>query len=94
MWRNNSYPNQFANIEKNTWRMQAYMDQGLNSRQLEEIEGKLWHQVNKIAHRPVNVPKTNNYFPGSVLLGYGWEWAVYSIPSDGRVVKSTCRYFS
>lgn len=82
-----NYPVQMASIKKGRWRMQSFIDQGLNPKELEKEESKLWQRIKEIADNAPPPPKSCQIFPGSKLIGYGWEWATYSLPNKNQVVK-------
>ena len=81
------YPLQLASIKKNDWRFRNLIDKGLNEEKLQIAESGLWKQIEKIANEAEAPPSNNPEYPGSKLLGYGWEWAVYELGSGEEVVK-------
>lgn len=81
------YPLQMANIRKGVWRLQKSINRGLNKKELEKEENKLWRKVKKQVKKATKPSPTFSFFPGSKLLDYGWEWAVYSLPDQKNVVK-------
>lgn len=81
------YPVQMASIKKNDWRLRKLIDNGLSNEELQKAEDKLWKRIKEIANNAKNPPNHNTTFPGSNLIGHGWEWAVYKLPSNNNVVK-------
>lgn len=82
-----SYPVQMASIKKNTWRMQSFIDQKLSVEKLKKEEHRLWNKIKSIIDNSSSPPDTCDFFPGSKLLGSGWEWAVYELPNTPKIVK-------
>ena len=81
------YPIQMASIKKNCWRLGEHIDKGLKDEELKKKKSKLWQQIEKIAKESAKPPLIHPYFPKTKLLGYGWEWAVYKLPTGNQVVK-------
>jgi len=76
-----------ANIKKGQWRMQAHINKGVSLKELKKEESKLSQQIKNIVDNASSPPQTCKFFPGSKLIGYGWEWAVYKLPDKNHVVK-------
>jgi len=87
MLKKYSYPIQMASVKKEDWRLQDFINKGLTEKDLQKAEGKLWKQIEGIANKAKIPPREGSNFPGSKLLGYGWEWAVYELASSEDVVK-------
>lgn len=87
MLKKYSYPPQMASIGKNDWRLQDYINREFSQKELQKTENELWKQIEKIAKEAKAPPNENVEFSSSKLLGYGWEWAVYGLPSSDRVLK-------
>lgn len=87
MSRKYAYPIQMASIDKRDWRLQDFIDKGFSEKELQNAESELWKQIEGIAKHAKEPPNGNLEFPGSKLLGYGWEWAVYELPSGEDVLK-------
>lgn len=81
------YPLQMASIKKNDWRLRNIIKKGFADKKLQKVEGELWKQIEGIANKAKTPPRENANFPGSELLGYGWEWAVYDLSSSKDVIK-------
>lgn len=79
-----SYPVQFGDIRKGSWRMQTILNQ---NKDMETEEHHLWNILNRIF--ATSTPPANKlyYNPNYDLIGYGWEWAVYKLIGEDRVVK-------
>lgn len=82
-----SYPVQMASIRENDWRMQRFLDKGHGPIRLMLETGKLRLKIEIRLRTAPPPPKTCKFFPGSKLIGYGWEWAVYGLPGKKEVVK-------
>ncbi len=81
------YSVQMASIKKGDWRLQEYIDKGYGPIRLLLENRRLWRTVKKIVDGSPMPPGTHVMFPGSKLIGYGWEWAVYKLPHKKEVVK-------
>jgi len=82
-----NYLTQMASIKKGQWRMQAHIDRRLNLKELEKEEARLWKQIKDIVDNASPPPQICKFFPGSKLINYGWEWAIYELPKKNQVVK-------
>ncbi len=89
-----NYLVQMASIKKNDWRMQQFIDKGYGETELALEESKLWKAIKEIADNSISPRKHFKFFPGSKLIGYGWEWAVYELKSNKKVVKIPAGTFS
>lgn len=76
-----------ASIRENDWRMQRFLNKGYGPARLMLEEGKLWLKIKARLKTAPPPPKTCKLFPDSELIGFGWEWAVYSLPDEKKVVK-------
>lgn len=82
------YPLQMADISKNSWRLKSLLDKNLSKQEIEKSENDLWKKIEKIAEN--SPPPLNTLLdqPKSKLIGYGWEWATYSLPNlKNQVIK-------
>ena len=82
-----SYPVQMASIRENDWRMQKFLNKGYGLARLMLETGKLRLKIEIRLRTAPPPPKTCKFFPGSKLIGYGWEWAIYGLPGKKKVVK-------
>jgi hypothetical protein len=87
------YPVQMASIKKGDWRLQEYVDKGYGPIRLGLENYKLWRTIKKIVAGSSRPPKTCDIFPGSKLVGYGWEWTAYKFPYKKEVVKTPAGIF-
>jgi len=81
------YPVQFANIEKDEWRLGKSVCYGKSNAMLILKENALWRQIEKIANEATPPPETHEAFSESRLIGHGWEWAVYQLQNENNVIK-------
>jgi len=87
------YPIQLANIKKNQWRLEKFINLGYDKKELQKKEGELWQEIKKIADSSSRPPNTCPAFPDSKFIGYGWEWAVYELPNKREIVKVPANIF-
>ncbi len=76
------YPVQMADIRINHWRVN-----GSSSSNLKIREAILWRKIKRMADT-ANIPsQILDGVADSRLLGYGWEWAVYSVNDSSELLK-------